>query len=75
MPHKKEIYKWVKLAGFASFIPLVLAAYPLTGFLVGDYIRNRFYPQSHPEAVFSLIGLCAAIVEVIRIIRAMIKAS
>jgi len=72
---KKDFYRWVKLGGFASFIPLVLVTGPLTGFFLGDYIEKKFYPGSRWPLMLALIGLCAAIVEVIRIIRAMIKVS
>jgi len=71
---KKEFYKWVKIAGFASFVPFVLAAGPIGGFFVGYYLQQKFHFNKHFTLIFSLIGMLASFFETVRIIRAMLKA-
>ena len=73
MAEKKEWYKLIKVVGFASFIPLVMISGPLGGYFLGDFLQRRFSWGKHATLVCTLLGLASAIVETIRIIRAMIQ--
>jgi len=70
---KVQAYKWIKVAGFLSFIPVVLVAGPFSGYIAGDFLVGKFKLPSY--AVFICIGLgfAASITETIRIIKAAIK--
>lgn len=63
----------MKVAGFASFIPIVMVSGPLGGYFIGDYLEKAFYPKAHLGLIFSLVGLLASLFEVARLIRAMVK--
>ncbi len=69
---KEEFYKWVKIWGIVSFIPMVLAAGPLAGYLAGDYLRKK---SGLDFVLYVCIGAgcITSIAEVIRIVRVLIK--
>jgi len=69
---KEEFYKRIKIAGMVSFIPLMLAAGPLVGYLAGDYLEKRF-GLAHILFICIGLGFAASITEVIRIIRLVTK--
>ncbi len=71
---KEEFYKWVKIAGLVSFIPLLLAVGPLAGYLVGDYLKNKF-GLDYLLFICIGIGFITSTSEVIKIIRIVIKTS
>lgn len=73
LENKKEFYRRLKLAGFISFIPLALVLGPLTGYLVGDFLSRHFIAARHTVLIFVLAGLGASLLEVFRIIKAVIK--
>jgi hypothetical protein len=70
---KEDLYKWVKLAGILSFIPLVLAGGVIAGYLAGDYIERKFLNLSFAMPAFVVIGLLGSVIEVIRIIKLALK--
>lgn len=70
---KEEFYKRIKIAGFISFIPLVLALGPTLGYFTGDFLSRKFIPWRHTVLVFTLGGLAWSLTELVRIIRIIIK--
>lgn len=73
MESKKEYYKFIKLVGFAFFIPFVLVSGPLVGYLAGNFLQNKYFPNVRLTLILVLVGLLASTFETIRIIRLMIK--
>lgn len=69
---KEEFYKQVKIWGMISFIPLMLAAGPVAGYLAGDYLKNKF-GSDYILFICVFIGFVVAIAEVIRIIKLVTK--
>lgn len=72
---KQEIYKWIRLGGLLSFIPFILAAGPIAGYLAGDYLVKRFGLPPFTSAVFTAIGFAAGVRETVRVIRIALKAN
>jgi len=70
---KQEFYKRVKIAGMISYIPIMLAAAPLSGFFLGDYLRQRFNLPFYFPVIFIALGIIAGIRESVRIIRLVLK--
>ena len=66
---KKEVYKWVKIAGLISFIPVMLSAGPLGGYFFGDFLEKKFSLPSYIIYISMGIGAIAGIRETVRIIR------
>ncbi|MDD5108602.1 MAG: AtpZ/AtpI family protein [Candidatus Omnitrophica bacterium] len=66
---KEDFYKEVKTVGFATFIPFMLAAGPLSGYFVGDFLQKKFNLSTHVVLVSVVFGLVVGIMEAIRIIR------
>ena len=65
----QEIYKRIKIAGIMFFIPLTLAAGPLSGYFLGDFLQNKFGLSFYFSIGFVILGFIASIVEVVRIVR------
>ena len=70
---KQEIYKWIRLGGLLSFIPFVLAAGPIAGYLAGEYLIKRFGLPPYTSFIFAAVGFAASARETVRIIRLAIK--
>ena len=69
-----KVYKWIKIGGLLSFIPVVMAAGPLGGYFCADYLEKRFGLPGFVSVIFITIGFIASARETIRIIRFAIKA-
>jgi F0F1-type ATP synthase assembly protein I len=68
--HKEDLYKGIKTVGFVSFIPFMLAAGPLSGYFVGDFLQKKFN-LSHWVVLFGIVfGFLAAIMEIVKILKA-----
>ena len=70
---KEDFYKGVKTAGFAFFIPFMLAAGPLTGYFMGAFIQKRFNLAPYCVFLGVALGFLVAITEVIKILKAVAK--
>jgi hypothetical protein len=70
----KEIYRWVKTAGILSIIPIVLAAGPLSGYLVADLLISKFGFPGYSTIICVILGFAASARETVRIIRIALKA-
>ncbi len=66
---KEDFYKGVKIAGFITFIPFMLAAGPLSGYFVGTFLQKRFNLSSYVVFAGIAVGFMAGIMEMIRILR------
>ena len=75
MATKEEVYRRIKIAGFISFIPIMLAAGPLGLFFAGDYLQKKFHLPQYFLLIFIGLGFLIAIRETIRIIRLVLKIS
>lgn len=72
---KTEFYKRVKIAGMLSFIPVVLAAGPVSGYIVASYLENKFGLPFYVSVICIGLGAVMSIKESVRIIRAVLKLS
>ena len=70
---KRDIYKGVKIIGFVSFVPVMLAAGPLSGYFVGDFLQKKFNLSSYVVLLSVIIGFITGFMETIRILRAIAK--
>ena len=68
-----KVYKWIKIGGLLSFIPVIMAAGPLAGYFSADYLQKRFGLPGYISPIFITIGFIASARETIRIIRLAIK--
>jgi len=64
-----ELYKRIKISGMILFIPFVLAAGPLSGYVFGNYICRRFQLPFYMVIVLIVAGFAAGIMETVMIIR------
>ena len=68
-----KAYKWIKIGGLLSFIPVVMAAGPLGGYFLADYLEKRFGFPPFTMAVTVIIGFIASTRETVRIIKLALK--
>ncbi len=69
----KPAYKKIRKTGFLLTIPFIMAAGPLTGYFIGDYLAHRFQWPSFVILLCMGFGFIAAIQEIIKIIRLTVK--
>ncbi len=70
MLNKKEnLYKGIKIVGFVTFIPFMLAAGPLSGYFAGVFLQKKFNLSSYVVLLSVVFGFLVGIMETIRIIR------
>ena len=69
MAENKDLYKRIKIAGFITFIPFVLAGGVVGGYLAGGYLKGKFPGFKLIMPLCIAIGLLASAFEVARIIR------
>jgi len=70
---KEELYSWIKIVGMVSFIPIILAAGPVTAYFAGDYLVKTFKLGSYVLYIAIAIGTLASIFEVVRIVKLVVK--
>lgn len=66
---KAKTYKWIRIGGLLSFIPIILAAGPMAGYFLADYLKARFGLPSYAYAICVTIGFIVSARETIRVIR------
>ena len=70
---KEDLYKGIKIIGFVTFIPFILAAGPLTGYFVGNFLQKRFNLSFYCVIVSVVIGFLVAFTEVVKILKAVAR--
>lgn len=70
---REDFYKGVRTVGFITFIPFMLAAGPLSGYFVGDFLRKKF--NLSPQVVlFSVaVGFITGVMEMVRILKSVAR--
>ena len=68
-----KAYKWIKIGGLLSFIPVIMAAGPLGGYFCADYLEKRFGLPGFTSGIFIIIGFIASARETVRIIKLALK--
>ena len=71
--NKKNFYKWVRLGGLLSIIPLILVCGPAAGYLAGDFLVKYFKLPSYVLIICVMLGLAAGLKETIRVIKISLK--
>ncbi len=66
---KRDLYRWIKIAGILSFIPFILAAGPLAGFFAAGFLETRFGLPQYTTIILVTIGLIGSARETVRIIK------
>lgn len=70
---KAKIYQRIKIYGFLSYIPFVLAVGPLSGFFLGDYLGKKFRLPGYITFISIALGFIWANIEVVRIIKILFR--
>jgi hypothetical protein len=68
-----KIYKWIKIGGLLSFIPVLMAAGPMAGYFLGDILRKKFGLPYFTTAICVAIGFITSVYETIKIIKIALK--
>ena len=64
-----DFYKWIKIAGLLSFLPFVLGAGPIAGYVLGSYLERKFGLPIYVSIALVTIGFVASLKETIRIVK------
>jgi F0F1-type ATP synthase assembly protein I len=66
---KTEFYRLTKIWGLISFVPVVLAAGPLAGYFLGDYLEKEIGFAPYLSLVCLGLGFVTSIREIIKILK------
>jgi hypothetical protein len=67
--NKNDFYKWIKIAGMLSYVPVILVSGPLAGYFAGDYLAKKFELPGYVPFIMIGFGFIASALEVIRVVR------
>jgi len=73
MPDKKEVYRWVRIGGLITLVPVSLCVGPLAGYFAGEWLIEKLLFPQWSLAACILAGLLGSILETIHIIRSAIR--
>jgi len=68
-----KVYKWIRIGGLLSFIPIAMAAGPLAGYFAANYLDKRFNFPDFTYVICMVIGFAASVIETVKIIRLALK--
>lgn len=66
---KAEFYKLAKVWGLVSFIPVILAAGPLAGYSLGDYLEKKIGFSPYLSLLCMALGFVTSVREIIKILK------
>jgi len=66
-------YDWLRKAGVASSIPLVLVVSIAIGWALGSWLDRKFGTSPWLMLVFTLLGVAAGFIEMVRIAQQLMK--
>jgi F0F1-type ATP synthase assembly protein I len=66
---KENFYKQIKVIGLVTYIPLLLAVGPLSGYFVGSFLQQKFNLGKYCVLISVVLGFIVAFSEVIKIIK------
>ena len=66
---KAEFYRLAKVWGLISFIPVVLAAGPLAGYFLGDYLEKKIGFAPYLSLLCMAFGFASSIREIVKILK------
>lgn len=68
-----KVYKWIKIGGLLSFIPIIMATGPLAGFFLADYLEKKFNLPNFTSVICITIGFITSVAEIVKIIKLALK--
>jgi len=66
---KADFYRLTKIWGLLSFIPVVLAAGPLAGYFLGDYLEKKIGFAPYLSLLCMASGFYTSIMEIVKILK------
>ena len=69
----KDIYRWVRTAGFLAIIPIILAGGPIGGYLTAEILIKMMHFPGYTVIILTMLGFAASIVEIVKIIKIALK--
>lgn len=68
-----KVHKWIKIGGLMSFIPVMMAAGPLGGYFLADFLVKKFHFPNYTAAICITLGFVVGVRETIRVVRLALK--
>ncbi|MFA5165159.1 MAG: AtpZ/AtpI family protein [Candidatus Omnitrophota bacterium] len=66
---KAEFYRLTKVWGLLTFVPVVLAAGPLAGYFLGEYLEKKIGFAPYLSLIFMGFGFYTSVREIIKILK------
>lgn len=71
---KADVYRWIKIGGLLSFLPFVLAAGPVGGYILGNYCEKKFGLPPYVMLICVTIGFAGSVIEAVRVVKFALRA-
>ena len=69
----EEIYRQIRTVGLLFMVPVVVGAWPIAGFFLGDFLQQRFAWPAYSNLMFAALGLMAGVLEISMIFKVLPK--
>jgi uncharacterized membrane protein YoaK (UPF0700 family) len=66
---KEDLYKTIKVVGMVTYLPFILAAFPIAGYFSGEFLRRKFSLPGYTVVIFIALSFIAGVLEAIKVIR------
>jgi hypothetical protein len=70
---QSKTFRWIKVGGLLTLIPLFLASGPLAGYLAGDWIVKTFGLSRYVTLACVITGFAASVSETVKVIKIALK--
>ncbi len=70
-----DMYRQIRMVGLLFMVPVIVGMWPIAGFFMGDYLRQRLGWSEYSPLIFAGLGFLAGILEMVAIWRALPKDS
>lgn len=70
IPSKDTIYRWIRVSGLLTLIPIILCVGPIAGYMAGDWLQRQFGFPSWTSVACAALGFLGGVLETVRVIRA-----
>lgn len=72
-PDKETAYRWIRVSGLLTLIPIALCVGPLAGYAAGEWLRDAFSLPGWVPAACAACGFLGGVRETVRVIGAALR--
>lgn len=74
-PSKETIYRWIRVGGLLTLIPITLCVGPIAGYFAGKWLAQQFHLPSWIPVASAALGFIGGVLETIKAIKVALKST